>query len=484
MKTLISSLKIASSCLVLGLGLAAFKIDSAAAQTFTRIITAGQDTYSDTNNPTMNFGGSDFLEVGNSQGNEQIAYLSWDLESLINEINSISSTAEVRNVTVSLTLTQTTDDPNNPNDNPGPRIDLGGFPLVTLDGVQVTEAFDESAAIDPNAPPTTIDDTTLFSGDINLGVNTYTGVNLDELVMDLLNTEEDLLSIALRPTEGLDFPDFNVFALESFFSQNQDDVSVRPTLEIDFELWDEGNNVDGGPNFKAQARGGDAGSNGLNGDWEFGLLTEDTNDKESVELGDQWDWQDGEAVQFTLACNQDTNEVSFTLMDDQRTAEIDFTANTCQDIEGLKIFSTARAVDAGTTMEIVVNQVQEIGGTLVNVPDFSTLATVGGSQFVEDKFYFTDSTENDGLEFTQGVELITGTITMAWQGGTDPQSPRTGSKNQIFIIPLTRLDDPTLPANVPPSEIESVPEPTSVVGLIMLGTTAIGLRLRGRKSED
>ncbi|MGB5772928.1 MAG: DNRLRE domain-containing protein, partial [Crocosphaera sp.] len=192
MKTLISSLKIASSCLVLGLGLAAFKIDSAAAQTFTRIITAGQDTYSDTNNPTMNFGGSDFLEVGNSQGNEQIAYLSWDLESLINEINSISSTAEVRNVTVSLTLTQTTDDPNNPNDNPGPRIDLGGFPLVTLDGVQVTEAFDESAAIDPNAPPTTIDDTTLFSGDVNLGVNTYTGVNLDELVMDLLNTEEDL----------------------------------------------------------------------------------------------------------------------------------------------------------------------------------------------------------------------------------------------------------------------------------------------------
>ncbi|MDJ0732066.1 MAG: hypothetical protein QNJ33_18975 [Crocosphaera sp.] len=523
-------------------------VNPAEAATWSRTLFVGNDSYSDTNNSEINFGDSDFIQVGNfengpNSGDEQRAYLSWNVQDLIQEIPAGS---EIRNLTATLVMTQSNSDPGNPND---PNRQFIPVARVTLDGLEVRGDWDESSAIDPNNPPDTSNpddpnEGTLFSGQIDQGVNRYSGRDFNTLITNVLNSnldsdtgnDRDVLSIALAANNSLNFPDFRVFPMDSFWSRNQDDINLRPQLELDFDVWSEAHRITDGPNLTFYSRaGGDSNVNdsNSNGDWEVSLGTKSIENGQNrdnfVDQNDadrQLTWPDGVNVPFELTCNTETNLVTLTLNDDPNSTT-SFTANNCEGIGGLKIFAQARQgnkIDPGTTMRIRVNEVREIGGTIQSVSGLSALATAAGTQFVEDNFYFLDSPDDGGFGFTNGIDLIRGTLRMNWlEGDQNPQAGNTGSRIQTQLIPLTRVDDPTgsttdqsvlpassLPVSEPtcsefiPDEIwsvitaddsrfvvddsicpssvilansQGVPEPNSILGFILLGSTGIGVRL-------
>ncbi|MDJ0601784.1 MAG: PEP-CTERM sorting domain-containing protein [Crocosphaera sp.] len=525
-------------------GVTILTVNPAEAATWSRTLYVENDSYSHTNNPGTNFGSSDFIQVGNvgngfGSGDEQRGYLSWNLDDVIAQIPMGS---QVRNVSARLIMTQSGSDPDNLND---PNRPFSGVARVTLDGLEVTGNWDESSAINPANPPGSINAPTLFSGQIDEGVNRYSGVGFNRLITNILNSnlngnpndDRNLLSVALKANNSLNFPDFGFFPVDSFWSQNQDDINLRPRLELNFDVWDEAYRIEGGPNFAFFGRaGGDSNvnDNNSNGDWEVSLGTKSIeNGRNRDNFMDQRDpdrqltWESGIDVPFELTCNTQTNLVTLTL-DNDSSQSTSFTANNCQDIDGLKIFAQARQtnkVGANTNSRIRVNQVREIGGTIQNVSGLSALARAGGTQFVEDNFYFLDSVANGGLGFTNGIDLMRGTIRMAWPSGTsNPQAENTRSHIQTQLIPLKRIDDPTgsnTPQSIPifsesepvsepactysvPDPVwsamtaddsnfvvddsicssnqvtannQTVPEPTSILGLLLLGSTGIGVRL-------
>ncbi|MDJ0845975.1 PEP-CTERM sorting domain-containing protein [Crocosphaera sp.] len=436
----------------------------------------GNDSYSNTNlgedGQPINYGNSDFIQVGNFQngigtGDEQRGYLSWNLDELLAQIPAGS---RIRNVTARLIMTQSNSDPDNPND---PDRQFDGVARVTLDGLDVTGAWDESMAIDPASPPSTIERPTLFSGQIDQGLNNYSGIEFNRLVSRVLNSnfngnpndDRNVLSIALRANNSLNFPGFDVFPVDSFWSQNQENPDLRPRLELDFEVWNEAHRITGGPNLSFYSRvGGDSNvnDNTSNGDWELSLGTKSLqngqnrdNFQDQTDSDRQLTWTNGVNLPFELSCDSQTNQVTLTLNNDS-SRSTSFTANNCQDIDGLKIFAQAREtskIGAGTISSIGVNRVRQIGSeTTQLVTGLSALATAGGTQFVEDNFYFLDSLENGGLGFTNGVDLIRGNLAMAWPSDApNPQAGNSGSRIQTQVIPLTRVDDPTLsPDNFAP----------------------------------
>ncbi len=540
-------------------GLTVLTLNPAEAATWSRTLLVGQDSYSDTNNPTTNFGGSDFLKVGNfsngpNSGDEQRPYLSWNLEDIIEQL---PAGARVRNLNARLVLTQSSGDILNPNpndfnlsdpNNPVPiSREFPGIARVTLDGLEVTGDWDENSPINPTNPPSTINAPTLFSGQIDLGVNNYSGVGLNRLITNVLNSntdnivgnERDSFSVALRARNSLNFPDFGFFPVDFFESQNHEDSNLRPRLELSFDVWTEAYKITDGPNFALYGRaGGDSNVNNSNsdGDWEFSLGTK-TGDPQKPDniIGQsrdqtrQFTWGNGGNVPFQLTCNSNTNLVTLTLDydDDNSRRSTSFEVNNCQGIEGLGIFAQAReensnnyTIDPGTAMRIVVNGVREIGGTIQPVSDFLAIGTAGGDQLVADSFYFVDSPLNGGLGFTNGIDLIRGNIRMAWPNGSpNPQAQSVGSRVQAQLVPLQRIEDPMgqNPENLFPESVnpqpadtcstivpdevfavisaddsnfviddsicsrdqaransQGVPEPSSVLSMIILGTTGMG----------
>ena len=127
--------------------------------------------------------------------------------------------------------------------------------------------------------------------------------------------------------------------IESFFSQNGMDESVKPQLTVRYELLQEGNKVQGGPNFKAQTRGGGT----VASDWELAVFSGQNQEQKQEE----WVWTNNEEVDFELACDPNNGNVTLTLSksegNNQRTSTTpNFTNIPCEKIDGLKIFATAR----------------------------------------------------------------------------------------------------------------------------------------------
>ena len=536
-------------------GLMTLTLNPAEAATWSRTLRPNNDTYSDTNNPNDNsIGGSQFIQVGNldggfGSGDEQQAYLSWNVQELLQDIPVGS---EVRNLSATLIMTQSGIDPGNPND---PNRRFNTVPRVTLDGLEVTGDWNEGTAIDPGNPPSTIQSPTLFSGQIDQGTNRYAGIGLNRLITDVLNSnldgnrgnDRDVLSIALRGNNSLNFPAFGVFPIDSFFSKDQDNIDLEPRLELDFDVWTEAHRVTNGSNFAFYGRaGGDSNvfDNNSNGDWELSLGTKSVgNPSDSfVDQNDsdrQLTWDDGVNLPFELTCDADNNNLVTLTVNNDSSRTTSFNANSCQDIDGLKIFAVARQqngkVGAGTNMRIRVTQVREVGGTIQNVNGFSALSIAGqinddtGVERVEDFLYFLDSREQGGLGFTNGIDLMRGDLRMAWrnsssnpQGGQNPQRENVGSRVQAQLIPLIRINDPSAspvaevqgslpqeaqPAPAPscsvlvPDELwsaltaegsgftvddsicsegftpsQTVPEPNSILSFILLGTTGLGIK--------
>lgn len=543
---------------IIASGLSILIINPVQAASWVRNLTVDNDSYSDTNNPNTNFGDSDFIHVGNfdngfGSGDEQRGYLSWNLDEIISQI---PAGAQVRNLNARLVLTQSSGNTDNPNPNdfnlsdpdnpvPIPRA-FPGIARVTLDGLNVTGDWDESAAIDPTNPPSTINAPTLFSGQIDQGVNNYSGVGLNRLITSVLNSntdniqgnERDSFSVALRANNSLNFPGFGFFPGDFFESGNQDD---GPRLELDFEVWNEAHQVMDGSNFFFQSRaGGDSNVNNdvSNGDWEISLGRKTGDPQRPDRYVDQNNparqltWRSGTNLPFELTCNPQTNQVTLTLdyEDPNLSRSTSFRTNNCQGIEGLKIFASANQTDGvvlpDTTMRIRVNQAREIGGTNQNITDFVAVSRAGqinpqtGRERVEDFFYFVDPILGGGLGFTNGINRLRGDLRMEWNGRS-PQARNARSLIQTQLIPLQRVNDPNpedispgsgLPqpgnaetcSTIIPDEIyavitadgsnfviddsicsenqiipnsQSVPEPTSILSIILLGTTGMGVRL-------
>ncbi|MDJ0660246.1 MAG: PEP-CTERM sorting domain-containing protein [Crocosphaera sp.] len=457
-------------------------VNPAEAATWSRTLVPGNDSYSNTNlgpdGQPINYGDSDFIQVGNlsngfGSGDEQRGYLSWNLDDLLAQIPAGS---QIRNVSARLVMTQSGADPDNPND---PNRAFPGVARVTLDGLEVTGAWDQSMAIDPANPPSTVNAPTLFSGQIDQGVNNYSGIGLNQLVSRVLNSnfngnpndDRNVLSVALRANNSLNFPDFGFSPVDSFWSQNQNNPDLRPRLELDFDVWNEAHRITEGPNLAFYSRAGVSG----NGDWEISLGTKSAdgtdNFVDQTNSRRQLTWQDGMNVPFELTCNTQTNVATLTLNNDS-SQSTSFEANNCQDIDGLKIFATAkrsRKVDSGTTMRIGVNQVREIGTTTFQtVRGFSALSTAGtinpdtDKERVDDFFYFLDSTEQGGLGFTNGIDGLRGNLTMNWLNNDEssPQARKARSLIQTQLIPLKRVDDPNVsPDNFAPAPAEGQPIP-------------------------
>ncbi|EAZ91878.1 choice-of-anchor W domain-containing protein [Crocosphaera chwakensis] len=531
MRTLISSLKIATSSFILGLTV--FNIKPLAAQTlFQSTIIAGADNYSDPTNMGINYGTSPFIQVGsrydpNDPNNppsggspsrplilEEVGYINWNLSSIINDIKTNYPGAFLGNVDAVVTLTHTKTDPDNPNDTDPNYPDGRFFPdLPRIDNInayQVTGNWNENNAINTNNRPAR-NNLILFDGNIEANPdadgdnleNSYGGIGLNQVVKSILNNnlDDDLsndnpnLSIALEATEIFEATDFGFYALESFFSQNGNDDSVKPEITLRYELLQEGTKVEGGPNFKATTRGG--GSGNLNGDWELGVFLGDnpTNDPNTTKKAN-WVWTNDELVDFELVCNPNTGGVTLTLSNGQTTATTPALMNNpCDKIDGLKIFSTART--NGAEMEIIVDEFTTLNDNVINVSNLSALAQ-DGSGLVEDYFAFPGV-----IEGQLGAKKVNGTVRMKWGPGGAPQNPRSGSNNQSFLIPLTRILNPDSPpqslpeSNQPTSEeiqqqrlellseaspnVTSVPESNSIVALVFFATTGVGVRLLSRK---
>lgn len=507
MQTLNSYLNLATS--VIAIGVTTLSVNPAQAASWFRTVTVGNDTYSDTQpeNEDVNFGGEDFIRVGNfpngtddadgpvTNPEEQRGYLSWDLQSIIDDVNNslgIPQGAQIRNVNARLILHQSINDPLNPNDANGPRPD-SEFPRVELDGLGVTGQWDESEGINPDNAPATINAPTLFGGQIDLGRNVYSGTQLNTFIEDILNSnfnrngndDENVLSIALRPTSSFNFPDNGFYPIDSFWSQNQDNEALKPKLELEFDVWNEAYKVMGGPNVTVKSRLGDRNT------WEWAQSTKSQNGGniiDRIRTETNWRWRNGEAVPFELSCNPNNNRLSLTVGNQ---SPISYITNTCEGMDGISMFAQARTPN--TEMEIQLTGIGELGGDIVDITNRDVNALgVAGNPLESLKFYFADESNpladnGGGLDFTNGANFIQGLVTMRWDGEDDfPQG--SDNANQIQLTALTKVDDPvagsTPQGSNPqdPNDVSSsnttVPEPSSVVTLMLLGTTGLGLRLR------
>ena len=149
----------------------------------------------------------------------------------------------------------------------------------------------------------------------------------------------------------------------------------------------------------------------------------------------------------------------------------------------------------------MITEYTTISNNVINISDLSVLAEEQGSKFVDDLFPFP------GFVDTQlGTRNVKGTVRMSWGTGGDPHGKNDqgddnpSSDNQTFLIPLTKIfnlnppPEGSLPEfNKPTSEeireqrreelglSPSVPEPNSIVALVLFVTTGGGLKLLGRK---
>ncbi|MEL4895182.1 hypothetical protein [Crocosphaera sp. Alani8] len=551
MSTLISPLKLAVSSAIFGLTL--FNLKPVASQTFFQTTInsrqgTGADNYSDPTNTGVNYGTSRFIQVGSAYDPadindpndpfanppfvdpnfplvlEEVAHIRWDLSNIISDIKNNHPGTFLGNVDAFVSLTHTKSDQNNLNDfdemgvaRPGGRNAPTVLRINNINAYEVTGSWNENTAINTNALPTRNNpllpgNPVLFEGNVQFNldpnspnrVNNYQGSGLNQLVKIILDNNLDdnpsnndpTLSIALEATDIFDFPDLNanVFAVESFFSQNDNDESLRPKITVRYELLDEGTKVEGGPNFKAQTRGGASGA----GDWEIGVFpTNDQGDDFDQLREENWVWTNDELVDFELVCDPDNGNVNLTLSNGNITSTTpDFTNVPCEKIDGLKIFATARTSEA--EIEYNITEFTDLNDNIIPIPDLSVFPQQLGANGDEDFFAFP------GIIGEQlGAKNIKGTVKMSWGPGGAPQNPRSGSLNQTFLIPLTRIPNtsPLPEESFPdvnertPQEIQqerleqlesasSVPEPNSIAALIFLATTGSTLKLLGRKQDQ
>ena len=490
-------LKIATTTIILGL--ITLSSNPVKAATWVRNnLVVNKDNFYDSRFQTTNFGSHSSLAIGqlNEQAGEQVAYLGFNLQSVMNEITPfLNAGAEIRNLQATLRFNQTYNGGNDPN---GVPLNLNTAPLfppvptVNVREVVYTNSWRENAAVDR-------DNVTLgqsfFGGGISEGANersnTLVNGSFNTFVRNLLenNTPEFSLAIEAVETFSLTFPPFNTFPVDTIVSREGSNINEQPRIDLSFQLWNESFNVieedNPTPNFKLQSL---AGGRSLNEH----RLVKGRDQLDEVLDETHWIWSNNTPTRFELQCSNNQATVTFFAnYDNSSNISITSPVNTCENLEGLKLFSVVKQVVAGTSIEICVD---EAGGS--SISDFcssSNLAVDGGGISDETFFYFTDPTNSGGLG--SAVTNLNGEITLGWQNNNNPQEASANQRVAMQLVPLSTYSDPFPQNSVPqnsvpqnnntnePSNAPSVPEPTSVVSLIFLGLSGLKLKL-SRKNRN
>lgn len=259
-------------------GLTAFNVKPLQAQSLFNLqttIISDSDNYSDLTNSDINNGLSNFIQVGSTDDPddpnqlilEEISFINWDLTTIINTINDIKDNHPnifLSNVDAMVTLTHTKTDPNNPNDSDPPPFGQNGrflpeLPRIdNINAYQVlnSQSWNENTAIntDPEQNRPQRGDLILFDGNRNIQVNSnenqndfqnnYEGLGLNQVITEILNNNTDNdpsndnpnLSITLEATEIFEFTSIGFYGVESFFSQNANNDSVKPALKVTYNI--------------------------------------------------------------------------------------------------------------------------------------------------------------------------------------------------------------------------------------------------------
>lgn len=196
------------------------------------------------------------------------------------------------------------------------------------------------------------------------------------------------------------------------------------------------------------------------GDWEFGVTTQDNSS--GVVQQTNWDWTNGENVGWDLLWNSDENEMTFTI--GGQTLVLDQEGPASGTFNGFSLFTTSRTaenkVDEGTEIFLQVNEVNGMA-TGPEVTSSATSPEAGGPIISSQFFYESD----------EAITSVSGIARMSWlDGGLNPQDSRARDRVAFKIAGFSNGKSDETP--------DSIPEPGTLFGLMMLG----GLAITGRKT--
>ncbi|MEA5511711.1 DNRLRE domain-containing protein [Crocosphaera sp. UHCC 0190] len=438
---------------------------------------ATADTYIDSNNPNTNYGSRPFLNVG------EVLQAPMEQNILLRFDNLVPTAPGQYAINVKATLTlQAIHN----------QIDValaGGF-AVRNSIANPTPTYlepiipwqDTTPSVTYNNSNDWIDtETQLFAGPItrlNNGLTTFQGDGLNNLVQQWLNGNlnnglaiEALITNAPGSTGNFD----------AFASRNQSTRPV-PTLNITYDL------VQVMP-FQVEIR---AGGSGLS-DWEVALQDPGSNIPLTGTQIDNLVWQNGVDKEWELIWDRVNNDLTFTIGGITK-KYTEYSEPMDDFLRGLRILTKSETdetnsgsciVAPGTGIDFQVNQYRQQGSS-----QYSTLSTPWSNSATSpdpNTFDFLfDRRLNDGNfalnNLLRPIEAFKGTVAMSWDDeNCNPQEAKARSRTEVIIQGLGRLR--TTSATLPANDAQSIPEPTSVIGLLGLGMFGVR-RLRQKKSHD
>jgi hypothetical protein len=200
------------------------------------------------------------------------------------------------------------------------------------------------------------------------------------------------------------------------------------------------------------------------GDWEFGVSTDE--DINNPVQKSQWDWTNGEDVSWNLLWDAAANKMTFNI--GGSSLVLDQEGQASKIFNGFFLWTTSRndpnRVSAGTEMLVEVNTVN---GVAVDpgVVNSSATAPETNSQVIS-KFFFASNEAITSMSGVARISWLDGAYNPQMSGARD----RVGFKIEGFNIGKFKV-------------AQTVPEPTSVLGLLAFGTLAVvgGKAMRNTK---
>jgi hypothetical protein len=197
-------------------------------------------------------------------------------------------------------------------------------------------------------------------------------------------------------------------------------------------------------------------------------------------------WSDARQFNWNLTWNPTTNQAQFTVVNPVSglppVLNYTFASTTLDRFNAFGLLAKANApssrLSEGTTIDLKVNSVSFSDSTSQTLSDayVSATSTVGSPEIINKLFYVLSSEDRDvGTEIT----AMSGTFSLDWTT-INPQRQNANSRMSFELV----MYDP--PAAIAPSltESTSVPEPTSIIGLLSLGAIApLKSKVEGRKSK-
>ncbi len=513
MKTLISPILLTSS---LTLGVTTLGIPAAQGATWTyNAIPTSKACYADSridpntalcSNPNDPI---DFLTTGYLNGSNTVTprgtqniYAAFDLSNIISDLqtlqtNNPNSDYLVRIVNANVTALQSSENDANPNNpNGSPRLQPSFTRITQFDARLTTTTWNESTLTFANKPTVNPASMPLFSGAISANangtrLNTYTGDGLNGFFDQVLNgavsgtPTPSELSFGIQSTTGNFRPNlpFRAFPIDDFVAGS---FNLNLQLEVyERQLWTAVNRI-GGKNT-----------------WEHALTTDNT----GIVIPTPIDrtWVSNQQVPFRLLYDEATRQVQFILNPSSANPQITtytappLTAN--NKLEGIEILANVRtgfcangidqSVSPNTRSTLQVTSIRARGSsTSVNIkPTAGTASaiepTIPGFEqqkmFIPFSQILTSATNKD-------ASRIDGFVNINWPAsGVNPQtSCRDGANARITsqIIPYSTIPQTSLPTTTASPDIQSTPEPSSIFGLLLMGTAGIRLRRQSNKEDD